>query len=256
MLPILLPPGHWKKALLAALLAVGPACAQAAGGLETLREALRRLAGTTAVSATLERSVVADRKDRPHEEGRMTLEITAAADRLSIGYPDELLAQLRAERAATDPDRPRPAERVLLGFDVADVSNLLHNAPGLLADLDGATLLADGATDWQGQPARLLELELVNRTSKADSKWMKRQRRTLKVWTTAEGVPLAADSEYVFRAGFLIFNFDGKEVRSRRYALVGDRLVVTSVTSQFDGEGFGEQEHSRSETTLRLQPGR
>jgi hypothetical protein len=242
-------------ALAAALLASGAAPAES-NGLETVRAALRQLAGTTPVTATLERTVAADRKDRPHEEGRVTLQITAGASSLSIRYPDELLDELRAERAEIDPEKPRPAQRVLLGFDVADVSSLLNHAQGLLGDLEGATVLAESEADWQGQKARLLELELVNRTSKADSKWMKSERLTMKLWITPEGLPLAADSDYVFRAGFLIFNFDGKEVRTRRYARAGDRLVVTQVNSMFDGEGFGEEHHERSETTVHLQPER
>jgi hypothetical protein len=220
-----------------------------------VRAALRQLAGDVPIEATLDRSVTSDRKDRPHEEGRAKLDASAGPRGISIGYPPGLLAQFRAERADTDPEKPHPARRTLENFDATNVEDLLNSATGLLRNLEGAALKEVRDVDYKGQPARLLDLELVPRVSKADRKWLKRAAYSMRLWIAPDGVPLSAESEFVFRAGLLIFNFDGKDVEARAYGRVGDRLVTLRHTERFDGEGFGESQHTYAETTLAVKSG-
>ena len=245
------PSFRWARALaLAALFIVG--AARAEDPLETVRAALQQFAGKAPVSALLERAVTSERKDRPLEAGRATLEVSAGPDGISIGYPADLLEQLRAERADTDPEKARPAQRTLENFDAIDAAGMLNGATGLLRDLDGAVVKGAGAADYNGQPARLLELELVVRISRADSKWLKHASRSMKLWTTPDGVPLAEESESAFTVGLLIFNFNATESRTQAFAHAGDRLLTLRRTSRFDGEGLGESQHTTSETTLRM----
>lgn len=237
-----------------ALLATGAAHA-APDTLETVRDALRQLNGHAPISATLERAVTIERKDRPLEAGRATLRIAAGADGISVAYPPSVLEPLRRERADTDPENPKPMRQTLQDFDAIDVADMLNGAPGLLSDLEGATLKGDTAVELEGRPARLLELDLVLRVSKADSKWVKRANRSMKLWVTPDGMPLATERQGEYVVGLLIFTFDAREARSESYARTGDRLVTLRRTMNFDGEGFGESQHTYSETTLRLQTG-
>ena len=236
----------------AALCLLGLGQAQAADSLDALRASLRGLPSSTPVTATVERFVSSQRKDRPLTEGRVVLDVNAGSSGLSIAYPPALLAQLEAERAELDPEKPRTALNVLLGFDIADIASLLNHAHALLRDLEGARLIAESNTDWQGQKAQLLELDLVVRTSKADSKWIKSQRRSMKLWVTPEGLPLASEDQQVVRVGFLFLNFDATNQNNSRYLRAGDRLVVAQTTNRFEGEGLGEEQRTRSETSVRV----
>lgn len=247
-----LPAGALAVAALAAA-----TCARAEGGaLDAVRAALKQFTGTAPVSAVLERAVTSERKDRPLEAGRATLEVSAGPAGISIGYPGTVLEQLRAEAADTDPEKPRPLRRTLQDFDAIEVANMLNGAPGLLNDLDGATLTAVSDGAYEGRPARLLELDLVLRLSKADSKWVKNARRSMKLWVDADGVPLAAESDSEFVVGLLIFTFDARETRSQAFHRVGDRLATLRRSTSFDGEGLGESQHLTTDTTLRLKTGR
>jgi hypothetical protein len=236
---------------LVALLAAGVAHADA-DPLATVRAALQRLPGQSPITAQLERAVTNERKDRPLEAGRATFDVTAGSSGITIGYPAGLLEEIRAERADTDPEKPNPARRTLENFDAIDVGDMLNAATGLLSDLDGAKLVSETAAEHDGRPARLLELELQVRVSKADNKWVKRASRTMKLWTTADGVPLAAESDATFVVGLLFFTFDAREQRSQTFTRSGDRLVTLRRTVRFDGEGLGESTHTSSDTTLRL----
>lgn len=230
--------------------------AAAADPLQQVRSALTQFSGTSPAKASLERAVTAERKDRPLEAGRVNLEVVAGPSGISLQYPAALLEAIRIERAQTDPEKARPTTRTLEGFDAIDVAALLNGATSLLTDLDGAKVKSDSAVDYQGQKARLLDLDLVVRTSKANSKWLKSASSTMRLWITPDFVPLAAESEFSFRAGLLMFNYDGKDVESHVYSRVGDRLVAQRYTTRFDGDGLGESQHFWSETTLRLQPGK
>jgi hypothetical protein len=237
----------------AVALLAGPAQA-GNDSLDRVRAALAQFAGTTPVQATLERAVTAERKDRPLEAGRATLRITAGPAGITLLYPAALLEQIRLERAQTDPEKAKPTTRTLDTFDAIDVAALLNGPTALLTDLEGATVKSEAETTYKGQPARLLELELKVRTSKANSKWLKSASSSMRLWVDAGFVPLAAESEFNFRAGFLMFTFDGKDLETHDYSRVGDRLLAQRYTTRFDGDGLGESQHMWSETTLKILP--
>lgn len=242
----------------AALLVAGAAQAQAVAGpdaLEALRATLRGYGGTTPVSAAIERAVTSQRKDRPLEAGRVTLQVTAGPAGITIAYPPDVLDQLRAERANPDPEKTEPARRTLENFDASDVAEILNAATGLLTELDGAKLRSVTDVERDGKPARLLDIELQLRVNKANSKWFKSASRSMKLWTTPEGIPLAEETEGAFTVGLLIFTFDASEWRTQTFAPRGDRLLSVRRAAKFDGEGLGESQHSTSETVLKLQGG-
>lgn len=240
---------------LAALLASGLARAEA-DPLAAIRGTLKTFTGTTPLTATLERAVKSERKGRPPEAGRVTLDVAATPGGIAITYPAALLEALRAERAETDPEKPNPTQRAIEGVDAVDVANVLNGAADLLTDLEDAVVLSVAPADHEGRPARLHELELRVRVSQADSKWLKSATRTMRLWTTDEGVPLATETTSEYRVGFLVFTFDARDMQSQTFTRVGDRLVATRRTTRFDGEGLGEKQHQASETTLHLQPRR
>lgn len=239
---------------LAGLLIVGAARAEA-DALASVRAALLQFGGKAPISGVLERAVTSERKERPLEAGRATLDVSAGPAGISIGYPAAVLEQLRVEAADTDPEKPKPVRRTLQDFDAIEAGNMLNGAPALLNDLDGATLRSESATTYGDRPARLLELDLVLRVSKADQKWVKTARRTMKLWVDADGVPLAAESESEYVVGLLIFTFDARESRSQAFTRVGDRLATLRRSTRFDGEGLGESTHFVTDTTLRVKNG-
>lgn len=246
-----------SRALVALILAL-PLATQAqerpppGDGLELVRGALRQFTGTAPVQALVDRSIKNQRKDRAPEEGLAQLEVSAGSRGISIGYPPPLLERIRAERASTDPEAPKPARATLDEFDVADVADVLNRAVGMLSDLDGARVTGDVAATWGNGPARQLDFELVIRTSKADGKWVKSATHTMRLWVTPEGVPLASESALDITVGFLVFTFDAKSRRNETFARIGDRLVAVRQSAQFDGEGLGESTHNRTETTVKL----
>lgn len=239
-----------------ALLAAATAHAETAAApdaLETLRATLRGFSGTTPVTATIERAVTSERKDRPLEAGRVTLQVAAGRNGITVGFPPDVLEQLRAERANPDPEKSEPAKRTLENFDATDIAEILNAATGLLTELDGAALKSVTEAERDGKPARLLEVELKLRVNKANSKWVKSASRSMKLWTTPEGLPLAEETQGAYTVGLLIFTFDAVEWRTQTFAPKGDRLLAVRRAARFDGEGLGESQHSTSETVLRLQ---
>ncbi|HUR39981.1 MAG TPA: hypothetical protein VM240_02330 [Verrucomicrobiae bacterium] len=237
----------------AALLATFAGIARAGDdALEQVRAALRELPGTAAVRATVTRSFTSERKERPLEAGRAQIEVMAGPDGISLNYPAGLLAEVRAERAQRDPEQAKPATRTLENFEATDVADLLNRATGLTTDLDGATLQGVTEEERDGRPARRLDLDLVVRTSKADSKWVKTSSRKMKLWVTPEGLPLATESEFNMRVGLLMFNFDARDVRTETFGRAGDRLITQRLATRFDGEGLGESQHTHSDVTLAL----
>lgn len=238
-----------------ALLAAGAAQAESAAApdaLQALRATLRAFAGTTPVNATIERAVTSERKDRPLEAGRVTLQVAAGRNGITVGFPPDVLEQLRSERANTDPEKSEPTKRTLENFDASDVAEILNAATGLLTELDGATLKSVTDVERDGKPARLLELDLKLRVNKANSKWLKSASRSMKLWTSPDGLPLAEETEGAYTVGLLIFTFDAAESRSQTFAPKGDRLLSVRRAARFDGEGLGESQHSTSETVLKL----
>ena len=240
------------RALAAACLLLAGAARAGEDPLAAVRSALQQLGGSTPVKASLERAVTSERKDRPLEAGRVKLDVLAGLSGISLQYPATLLEQIRAEKALTDPEKAKPITRTLEGFDAIDVAALLNGATSLLSEIEGATLKSETTADYQGQTARLLDLDLVVRTSKANSKWLKSASSTMRLWIRPDGVPLAAETEFNFRAGILMFTFDGKDVETHAYSRVGDRLVAYRYTTRFDGDGLGESQHFWSETILKL----
>ena len=240
------------RALAAACLLLAGAARAGEDPLAAVRNALQQLGGSTPVKASLERAVTSERKDRPLEAGRVKLDVLAGLSGISLQYPATLLEQIRAEKALTDPEKAKPITRTLEGFDAIDVAALLNGATSLLSEIEGATLKSETTADYQGQTARLLDLDLVVRTSKANSKWLKSASSTMRLWIRPDGVPLAAETEFNFRAGILMFTFDGKDVETHAYSRVGDRLVAYRYTTRFDGDGLGESQHFWSETILKL----
>lgn len=238
-------------ALALALALAAPAHAQP-DCLDGVRGVLRGFAGSSPLQASLQRAVTHERKDRPLESGRVDLEVVAGPEGLHLLYPDALLERIRAERAQTDPEKPQPTVRTIEGFDAIDVAALANGAPALLHEIEDATCRDDTPDTYIGRPVRRLDLDLKVRTSKANSKWFKSAISTMRLWVTADNVPLAAESEFDFRVGFLMFTYDGKDVETHEYLVRADRLIATRYVVRFDGDGLGESQHNWSETTLHL----
>ena len=139
-----------------------------------VRAALARLTAREAVVRHLRVAEV----DRERGEARQR-EVRGKGDRRAgsrrrgfrIIVPQALLAQIDREREAKirDPKLNTPTVSALSEIDATKTSDAVDFAPVLLRMLDGAKLVSDAVSTFQGKPARALVLRLVDRLDPDDA---------------------------------------------------------------------------------------
>lgn len=234
-----------------ALLAFAPACA-ALDVLDQVRGVLDQLKGSSAVEIKLERQVFREQKDKPREEGRTQLAVSAGPAGLTVVYPPSELQRAEAEKRQSDPDQAKPASMALESLDAVELSALTNYATNLSRMLEGAKLKGRSAAAYEGKPAQLLELELAVPLSTSARKHINSASSSMKLWVAEDGTPLSLESQAVFKGRIFLIGFEASEFHSRKFTLRGDRLITVREERRNQGSGFGESSKDGRITVIQL----
>jgi hypothetical protein len=247
-------PRGWLATLALCLCAAAPAHA---GSLEDLKAALAKLQGQTPVKAVATARVQSTNKDDDEkarqEAGSATVALEDGPLGLRLIYSPDLLAKAHAESAARQKDSKAatPTRTALNELTMLDVSNLTNAAAVLARKVDTAQLKSERKDTLNGQPVRVLSLELA---VDKNQKFVKSASSNMDVWIDAEGRPLMSRSQsQVSGRAYMVITFDMQGSEEKTYTVAGDRLVVTRQDSRQSGSGAGQSGDSRSTISLALQ---
>lgn len=236
-----------RYAALLVLLLSNAACAS---GLDDLRTALGTLQGQGSLRGTFEARQFkqeVDSKKGP-ESAAASAQVEEDASGLEIRWDRATL-----KRAAEEASPPKGAKRseslsTLIGTSSAlRVSNLVNYAPAFLRALDGAQLKSEHADTYQGKPARVLELTLVERAPDDQHVSMKENTHTAQVWLGADNLPLAATVAHKRKAKVMVFlSFEQQAKEDFVFGVTANRLIVLKREEQGTAKGIGSDAQYRN----------
>lgn len=214
--------------------------------LADVRAALQTLHAQSPLRATYD--VRVNRTgDNPYA-ATATVEVRVDADGLTITFPRPML-----EKLATQPEMGEGKSTGTRAANVqpSNVAQLLNHAPVLLRDLEKAKLIRDAPTTLNGQPARILVVNVpqsinVPKMVKADV------TRTLTLIIGPDHLPLSSEESSKFSAGILFLKMNGTAKESMTFAHRDDRLIVARRTSESQESGFGQSGRQVESETLTL----
>jgi hypothetical protein len=194
-------------------------------------------------------------KELDRNGGEVSGEVAEDGAGLGVTWPRSLLDRARGEerRRNTDAEAKTPTRDAIKAVDAMDLAEYLDAAAALRQALEGAHLVEDRADPVDGEPARLLVLELKPVLSARDRRYVKNAEASLRVWLGADGVPLAAESHARLSGrALLVVTFKTEEHESWRFERSGDRLVAVRHEATRRGEGAGEKGERKTTTVLAL----
>ncbi len=227
----------------AALLAFMFANAAWANGLDDMRNALGSLQGQGALRGTFDarQSKQEADKDKAAETANASAIVEDDGGNLTIRWDRATIK--RAAEEANPPNKGKPKQMLssVLGTSSAlRIGNSVNYAPALLRALEGAQLKSERADTYQGKPARLLELSLVERNPDDEHVSMQENAHVAKVWLGADSVPLAASITHKRKAKVLVFlSFDQQSKEDFSFGVAANRLVVLKRDEQGTAKGLG-----------------
>lgn len=227
----------------AALLAFLFANAAWANSLDDMRNALGSLQGQGALRGTFDarQSKQEVDKDKAPETANASAIVEDDGGSLTIRWDRATLK--RAAEEADPPNKGKPKQMLssVLGSSSAlCIGSAVNYAPAFLRALDGAQLKSERADTFQGRPARLLELALVERNPDDEHVSMKESVHIAKVWVGADNVPLAASITHKRKAKVLVFlSFEQQSKEDFAFSVANNRLVVLKREEQGTAKGLG-----------------
>jgi hypothetical protein len=210
------------------LLLAGSLAASTAAGdpLADLREVLRRYPAKAPFAATVQVSGDAQGAMR---SAATTFEVEDGPGGLNIHVPPTALAaaEAEAEKKKRDPETLTPTRTAMVALTVFDVIDALDAAAMLLDSLNGATLLEQKASTRDGRPATLLRIKVKPTLSITRGRFVNEPQVELRVWTDANGVPLAAERDSNYSASVLFLKAGNVRKEQWKFAILGDRLYAS-----------------------------
>ena len=194
---------------------------------------------------------VADKTKSAH----LQLDIDSS-DGLAIHLSPALLQSLSDEEAknTADPDAPTPEADLLREMSPAHIQHMLSAADGLLRLMDGGTVVAaPKAATLDGAAATELDLRLPFKAPKKEADAAKDYQDTLRIWSDMQGVPLRYQEKVhaKFCKFFLCMTVD--ESFGGNLKVVDGRLVSVDFSREHRQSGLGQDSHTRTVSTLKLQ---
>ncbi len=226
--------------------------------LSDLKELLSRLHGAEPIKASVEYqfwSRQGDDKKPVITEGRATTQVEDGPQGLRMAWSRSTLqaAAQEAKSKVLDPEKKTPTRRALESLKALEVSDYLNGAEELLRTLEQSQLVAERAETWQGKPARLLQLKVTPKLGQQERKYIKEMEATAKVWVSAEGLPLAAETEVRMKGrALLVISFEQHQKEIFEFTRAGNRLVVLRHGQESSGSGGGEKGQTKSVMSLSL----
>lgn len=229
----------------------------AADPIADVRAALARLPAHEPIRATyeLQQSVNNQGKfDNDVFTGKTSVELEGGDSGLRLLFPAAVLAQIEQEQDAKNRNSnlKTPTVTAMREIDPVETANAIDFAPVLLRLLDGASLLSDAQSTWQGKPARAMVLRVKDRLDDDDKGRVKISENRLTLWLGPDLVPLAAEHLVNAKFSFLIFKGESKQRKSWHLAHIADRLVRLHYESQQSSSGMGQKGNETIVATLRV----
>lgn len=169
--------------------------------------------------------------------------------------PAQLSASRMEERQVNrDPLARTPLRDAMRQLDAGSLHRLLDQAGALSEMLEGAKFKHEDSEMYQGKPAKVLVFAF-NPTIRPDHVGrVSHTEATLKIWIGDDGLPMATETltDYAGRHSRFFGRFRMNSLVKTTYTVFGDRLVVTSLTSEDMSYDTGEKVKSTKTINLRL----
>jgi hypothetical protein len=235
-----------------ALLALlcGHACL--ANGLDDLRGALGTLRGQSMLRGTFDARLQSTEKGKAPEAAHARAVVEEDGGSLQVRWERSLIKRANDEARPPKGIKKQEALSSLIGAASAvRMSNAMNYAPVLLKSLEDGQLTSEKADTWNGKPARLLELSLVEPNPDEDHVKIKESTHTARVWTTPGGTPLGAHITHKRRASVMVLiSFEQVSKENFVFGVLGDRLVVLQRDEQGTASGLGTEADYRNTYTF------
>src|SRR5258706_8056495 len=199
-----------------------------ADSLADLREVLHRYPAKAPFAATVQ--ISGDPQGATGaRKGATTFEVEDGPGGLNIHVPPTALAgaEAEAEKKKRDPETLTPTRTAMVAITVFDVIDALDAAAMLLDNLNGATLLEQKASTRDGKPATLLRIKVKPTLAVARGRFVNEPAVELRVWTDANGVPVAAERDSNYSALVLFLKAGNVRKEQWKFAVLGDRLYAS-----------------------------
>jgi hypothetical protein len=243
------------RLLLPILLAT--ALTASADPIADVRSALAKLEAKESIRATYELDQSIDSKGKLDNEqfaGKASVEIEGDASGFRIIVPRNTLDQVEREQQARirNAEQSMPTVSALGQIEPVDVVDALDFAPTLLRMLDGAKLISDTNSTFQGKPMRALVMRAADRLDADDAKKMKMVENRLTLWIGPDLIPVGAEHVMHSKLSFLIFRAEFKDKRSWYLSHVADRLVRVRRETSSSGSGMGQHTAEATVAVVRV----
>lgn len=214
-----------------------------ANGLDDLKSTLGTLQGQGALRGTFEARLSKQDigKGKEPESANATAYVEQDGGNLTVRWDRATIKRANDESHPANNGKPKEMLSTLLGSSsVLRIDDCVNHAPGLLRVLDGAQLKSERTDKWQGKPARVLELTLVERSPDDEHVNMKESVHTATVWLGQDNVPLAATVTHRRKAKVLVFlSFEQQDKEDFVFGQVSNRLVIIKRDDQGTAKGLG-----------------
>jgi hypothetical protein len=223
-----------------------------ANGLDDLRGALGALQGKSTLRGTFDARLQSTEKGKPPEAAQARAFAEEDANSLQVQWERGLLKRANDEARPPKGTKKREALSTLIGAASAvRMSNAMNYAPVFLKSLEDAQLKLEKADTWNGKPARVLELSLVEPNPDEEHVKIKESTHTARVWTTPDGTPLGAHITHKRRASVMVLiSFEQVSKENFIFGVSGDRLVVLQRDEQGTASGLGTEADYRNTYTF------
>lgn len=244
------------RLLLLVMLGLVCACAQA-DPVADLAAKLKTLRADTPVKGVLEANYQEfDAKGAADKAKSAHLQLDFdTADGLNIHLTPVFLQSLSDEEAknVADPDSPTPQAELLRQMSVTHIQHVLSAADGLLRLMNGASAPVTKPSTLDGVAVTELDMNLPFKAPKKDADAAKDYQDVLSVWTDTQGVPVRFLEKIhgKFCKFFLCVTVD--ESYGGELKVVGGRLVNVDSSQEHQQSGLGQDSHTKTVSTLKLQ---
>jgi len=233
----------------AALFVAGHLCADT---LADVKAALRNLRATTPIHVGYETKSANVAKGRFFDQDVSTgasVEARLDDNGITVVYPRALLDRAAAQRdAKKDEARQRVAD-----ISATRIAEMLDNAPALASMLERVTVIEERAGAFNGQPARLLVLNIRPREdTRVKTGHVDIKLNRLSLWIGPDAVPLYSEQTTKFTAGVFFLKAEGESTEKSTYAHRDDRLVIIRHEHADTSSGMGQSSHNTETETITL----
>jgi hypothetical protein len=227
-----------------ALLVILAAATLRGDALGDLKAALQRLPGNDGVKGMVElritRQTLEDKKP-VLTRGHASCQVEDGPKGLKLSFTKEDLQHAATEGRAqmANPDKLSPHRLGLREADALDVEELLNHADALARYLDKATLVEERREAWNGRPTRVVVLRVDPPLPQSQRRYLKKVDVNARIWIGEDGAPVALSYQATYSGSRFFISFKGSIAEERRFAVVGDRLVVLHRSVEESASGFG-----------------